>query len=69
MNDYQKSFIASEKVKDLNAYVERLAEVRKIAEELEKEENGDKTEGTENGDKVEGSEGTDETDGAQATEQ
>lgn len=69
MNDYQKSFIASEKVKDLNAYVERLAELRKIAEELEKEENGDKTEGTENGDKVEGSEGTDETDGAQATEQ
>lgn len=49
MSDYQKSFIASDKVKDLEAYVEKIAEVRRIAEELEKEkaEEAGKTEGTE----------------------
>lgn len=43
MTDYQKSFIASEKVKDLEAYLERLEEVRQIAGELE---NTDQEEGT-----------------------
>ena len=60
MTDYQKSFIASEKVKELTAYVERLEEVRKIAEELEKEE-ADKTEEAEGSDKIEEAEGSGET--------
>lgn len=62
MTDYQKSFIASEKVKDLEAYVERLAEVRKIAEELEKAEN-DKKPGTEEPDKTGGTEEADKAEG------
>lgn len=45
MSDYQKSFIASDKIKDLEAYVEKLEEVRRIAEELENKnpEQTDKT--------------------------
>ncbi len=61
MTDYQKSFIASEKVKDLNAYVERIKELRELAE---KEEGVDKPEGgddVEDTDKTEGSDGTDDT--------
>ncbi len=64
MTDYQKSFIASDKVKELEAYVERLAEVRKTAEELDKTEN-DKTEGTEESDKTEGTEESDKTEGTE----
>lgn len=58
MTDYQKSFIASEKVEQLETYVEKLEEVRKVAEELEKE-NAGKTEGTEP------PEGEDKTDAAE----
>lgn len=52
MSDYQKSFIASDKVKELNAYLERLEAVRKAAEELEasrteEPEGTEETEGTE----------------------
>lgn len=54
MTDYQKSFIASEKVKDLEAYLERLEEVRQIAEELEN---------------TEGDEGTGETEGTESAEE
>lgn len=61
MTDYQKTFIASEKVKDLDSYVERIAEVRKTAEELEKEK-AEETEGTDEAD------GSDQADGAEATE-
>ena len=43
MSDYQKSFIASEKVKDLEAYLERLEQVRKAAEELEKNDDAEET--------------------------
>ena len=43
MSDYQKSFIASEKVKDLEAYLERLEQVRKAAEELEKNDDVEET--------------------------
>lgn len=39
MTDYQKTFIASDKVSDLNSYVERLKEVRAAAEAAE--ETGD----------------------------
>lgn len=56
MTDYQKSFIASEKVKDLEAYLERLEEVRRIAGELEnteKEEETGETEGTESAEEIE----------------
>lgn len=67
MTDYQKSFIASEKVKALEAYVERLAEVRKTAEEAEKAE-ADKAEGTEGSDKTEGTEGSDKTEGTDSAE-
>ena len=62
MTDYQKSFIASDKVKDLNAYVERLEEVRKAAEELDKGEGADKPE---DGDD---SEDTDSSGGAESVE-
>lgn len=56
MTDYQKSFIASEKVKDLEAYLERLEEVRQIAAELEnteKEEGTGEVEGTEPAEEIE----------------
>lgn len=56
MTDYQKSFIASEKVKDLEAYLERLEEVRHIAGELEnteKEEETGEAEGTEPAEEIE----------------
>lgn len=56
MTDYQKSFIASEKVKDLEAYLERLEEVRQIAGELEnteKEEGTGEVEGTEPAEDIE----------------
>ena len=69
MTDYQKSFIASEKVKDLEAYVERLEELRKAAEEADKgTEDPDKTEGTEGSDKTEGTEGPDKTEGAEGSD-
>lgn len=67
MNDYQKSFIASDKVKDLNAYVERLEEVRKTAEELEAGKK-DETEGTEGADKPEGAEDADKVGGTDASD-
>lgn len=56
MTDYQKSFIASEKVKDLEAYLERLEEVRRIAGELEnteKEEGTGEAESTESAEEIE----------------
>ncbi len=62
MTDYQKTFIAKEKVKDLEAYVERLAEIRKTAEE------NDKTEGAEDSDKTEGTEDSDKTEGTDPAE-
>lgn len=57
MSDYQKTFIASEKVSDLNSYVERIAEVRRIAEALEAAEETAETD-----------DAADETDSAEATE-
>lgn len=59
MTDYQKTFIASDKVKDLDAYVERLAEIRKIAEELQQ--------AIEELEKAKVPEGTDETEGSEET--
>lgn len=53
MNDYQKSFIAEEKVKDLDAYVKRLEEVREAAG-IGKDEETEGPDGTEPGDKEEG---------------
>lgn len=56
MTDYQKSFVASEKVKELEAYLERLEEVRRIAGELENtegEEEADNAEGTESAEGIE----------------
>ena len=61
MSDYQKSFIASDKVKDLEAYLERLEEVRKAAEEVE---GADKDEGTGDGDDTEDVGGADDTEDA-----
>ncbi|MCM1100904.1 MAG: flagellar hook capping protein [Clostridium sp.] len=46
MNDYEKTFIASDKVKELNAYIERAKEIRLAEEEAEKAaaaEEADKT--------------------------
>ncbi len=60
MNDYQKGFVAEEKAKALQAYVEKIAELRKQAEGSDKVEgNGeDKNEEDEekNGEKTGGSE-------------
>lgn len=44
MTDYEKSFIATDTVKRLNEYIERIKEVRKAAEELEESESEDKDE-------------------------
>lgn len=40
MTDYEKSFVASDNVKKLNQYIERLKEVRAAADKVDKEENG-----------------------------
>ena len=53
MTDYQKSFIAEEKVKDLDAYVKRLEEVREAAG-IGKDDETEGPDGTEPGDKEEG---------------
>ncbi len=41
MNDYEKSFLASDTVKNLNKYIERLKEIRASADEAEKEDGED----------------------------
>ena len=53
MTDYEKSFIASDTLTRLNKYIERLKEIRALAEEAEKNK---ETEGGEGGDS--GTEGT-----------
>lgn len=58
MTDYEKSFLTSDRVKLYNQYVEKLAEVRRKAEEAEAEEAG----------QTEGTEGTEEAEGAGETE-
>ncbi|MCM1044556.1 MAG: hypothetical protein NC417_03505 [Candidatus Gastranaerophilales bacterium] len=64
MNDYEKTFIASDLVKLLNKYVEKLKEVRTLAGEGEKP-----AEGEENGEDSEGGEGEGEgTAGVEGTE-
>ena len=62
MSDYQKSFIASDKVKDLNAYLERLEAVRKAAEEAEKTDKGEETDSVDDTEKSEAADGTDAVD-------
>ena len=47
MTDYEKSFVATDTVKRLNEYIEKIKEVRKAAEKLENGDDGDKTEGGE----------------------
>lgn len=44
MNDYEKGFVASDNLKRLNAYTEKLAELRTAAEETNKSENAADTE-------------------------
>ena len=59
MTDYEKSFIASDTVKTLNKYIERIKEVRAAAEEADK--NNETEEGGETGEEsgTEGTEGAD----------
>lgn len=64
MTDYQKSFIASEKVKDLNAYVERLKEVREAAKKAEENKKAEEADQTGN----DGTDGSDAANGAGSTE-
>jgi len=68
MSEYEKSFIASDTVKLLNQYIERLKQVRAAAEESSKEPETDETEGTGGTtgetDKTEGTGGT--TEGGEA---
>ena len=47
MTDYEKTFVASDNVKKLNQYIERLKEVRARAEEIEKNEQDENVEGEE----------------------
>ena len=55
MTDYEKTFVASDNVKKLNQYIERLKEVRARAEELEKNKQDQNSEGKEPGtEEVEG---------------
>lgn len=62
MTDYEKSFIASDIVKKLNSYIERIKEVRAAAEEAGKK---DETEGSGDvGEDTGEDAGTDETEGA-----
>ena len=72
MNEYQKSFVATEKADALKAYVDKIAELRKIAEEEAKKKA--EAENAENGgdEKVEGAEnteGTENTEGSGNTEE
>ena len=68
MNEYQKTFVATEKAEALQAYVDKIAEIRKQIEEANKteeenEENAENTENTDNADEngnVDGSEGAGE---------
>ena len=62
MSDYQKSFIASDKVKDLEAYLERLEAVRKVAEELENAKEDEETGEAEDSNAVDETEGSDAVD-------
>ena len=63
MSDYQKTFVASEKVKDLNAYLERLEQVRKAAEEVaNKDEEIDSTDETKDSDTTDEIEASDTVD-------
>lgn len=56
MNDYEKSFLAKETVDKLNKYIEKLKEVRKAAEENEKNKGGDENvNGPDEGDEDSGS--------------
>ncbi len=55
MSDYEKSFLASDRVKLYNQYIEKLAEVRQRAEEAEAEKAGQTTE-AEGAEKAEGKE-------------
>lgn len=59
MSDYEKGFVAEDTVKTLNKYIEKLAEVRKAAEEAGESQ---ETEGTE---EPEESDETEETDGTE----
>ena len=65
MNDYQKSFVATEKATVLQAYVDKIAELRKIAEEEAKKKA--EAENAEN-EGEEKAEGTENTDGANTDE-
>lgn len=58
MTDYEKSFLASDTVKNLNKYIERIKEVRAAAEEAAKKEE------TEGGGEAGEDSGTEETENA-----
>ena len=57
MSDYEKGFVAEDTVKTLNKYIEKLAEVRKAAEESGENQG---TEGTEETEKNQETESTEE---------
>lgn len=50
MTDYEKSFVASDTVKRLNEYIEKIKEVRAAADKVEQEKPGDEVEDGEGGD-------------------
>lgn len=59
MTDYQKTFVAKEKVTALQEYIDKIAELRKLAEgSTDKAEDTDKTEETDKAEETEESDGT-----------
>lgn len=50
MTDYEKTFIATDTVKRLNQYIEKIKEVRAAADKVDKDDTEDKVEGEEEGD-------------------
>jgi len=66
MNDYEKTFIAKDTATKISDYYNKLQELLKIKEEVDKilaaeQDKTDKTEGTDDKDKTEGTENTDTT--------
>ena len=69
MSDYEKSFVASDVVKDLEEYVSKIQELRLVAQQkAEAAEKAEKTEETEGTGKTEAVESTEETGKADTAE-
>lgn len=68
MSDYEKSFVASEKVTVLNKYVEKVKELRLAAEQNKPNNSTGSTEGTDKSESADKSEDTDKAEGTENAE-